>query len=85
MVNFDSILSNPMGSLIISVILGLGIAAMFRKVCKDRDCIVYRGVKPKEIEGNVYEFDNKCYQFKKINSRCKGKSKLVKQKDADDD
>jgi hypothetical protein len=84
MVNFESILANPMGSLIISVILGLGIAAMFRKVCKDRNCIVYRGAKTKEIEGNIYEFDSKCYEFKKTNSRCKGKNNLIKQKSEDD-
>ena len=30
------------GKVIIPILLGLGLATMFRKVCKDRNCIVFK-------------------------------------------
>ena len=54
------------GKLIISIILGLGLSALFRKVCNDRDCIVIKGPDIKEVEKNIYNFDGKCYKYKAL-------------------
>ena len=62
---------NYTGKFIISIILGLGIAALFRKVCNDRDCIVIKGPNIKETENNIYAFDGKCYKYKAEASKCK--------------
>ena len=61
---------NDMGKVIISVILGLGIAAMFRKVCNDRDCLVIQGPPISEVEKNIYSFDGKCYKYKAKGTSC---------------
>ena len=59
------------GRYILSIILGLGISALFRKVCNDRDCIIIKGPPTNEIIGNVYEFDTKCYKYRVKNTSCK--------------
>ena len=46
----EDFLSNDKGKIIISIIWGLGLAALFRKVCKGRNCIVIKGPKPQELE-----------------------------------
>ena len=61
------------GRYIISIILGLGISALFRKVCNDRDCLIVRGPSSKEIVGNIYEFDNKCFKYRVKSTSCKKK------------
>ena len=61
---------NYTGKFIISIILGLGIAALFRKVCNDRDCIVIKGPDIKETEKNIFAFDGKCYKYKAKATRC---------------
>ena len=61
---------NEMGKVIISIILGLGIAALFRKVCNDRDCLVIRGPPISEVEKNVYSFDGQCYKYKAKPTSC---------------
>lgn len=77
--SFEEILKTYNGSLIFSIILGFGIAAMFRKVCNGNNCIVLKGPDPTKISGNVYKWYDDCYKYKKISTSCKGKNKLIKQ------
>ena len=39
--NIERILHGKIGKIFMSVLLGLGLATLFRKVCKNRDCIVF--------------------------------------------
>ncbi len=59
------------GRIIISIIWGLGLATLFRRVCKGRDCIVIKAPDPKELENKVYKFDKKCYRFNPEVTSCK--------------
>ena len=54
---------NDVGKVLISVILGLGISALFRKVCNDRSCLVFHAPHINKIKGQVFDFDGKCYVF----------------------
>ena len=64
------------GKLILSIILGLGLATIFRKVCKDLECFIYKAPPESEIIDSVYAFNNKCYRYKKNNISC-GKKKIT--------
>ena len=61
------------GRYIISIILGLGISALFRKVCNERDCLIVKGPPTNEIVGNIYEFDSKCFKYRVKSTSCKKK------------
>ena len=65
------------GKIIISIILGLGLATLFRKVCKDRDCIVFRAPDIKKIHNQIFKFEGKCYKFSEEIERCDNKKKIV--------
>lgn len=62
---------NYYGKMIISIILGLGLSALFRKVCNERECLVIKGPKIEEVENNIYNFDGKCYKYKAYATSCK--------------
>ena len=64
---------NDLAKIVISIIWGLGLAAIFRKVCKGRNCIIIKSPNIKDYEKGVYEFDNKCYTFKSKISTCDAK------------
>jgi hypothetical protein len=66
----ENFLSNDKGKIIISIIWGLGLAAMFRKVCKGRNCIIIKGPKPDELENKVFRFENKCYIYNAMITKC---------------
>ena len=46
----NNILKDKYGKIIISVIWGFGLATIFRRICKGRNCIVIKGPKPAEVE-----------------------------------
>ena len=65
------------GKIVISVLLGLGLATLFRKVCKDRDCIIFRAPDIKKIHNQIFKFEGKCYKFSEEIERCDSKKKIV--------
>jgi len=56
--------------IIISIILGLGIASLFRSACETRNCIIIEGPPIESVENNLYKFGNNCYKFKSYKSDC---------------
>jgi len=67
----NNILKDKYGKIIISVIWGFGLATIFRRICKGRNCIVIKGPKPDEVDNNVYRFNKKCYRYNSYSSKCK--------------
>ncbi len=63
MFDIDAVLKVPGLATLISIVLGFGIAAMFRPLCKGPDCVVLRGPPVGEIRGAVYQFGSKCVEF----------------------
>jgi hypothetical protein len=59
----NRILEHPVGSVVVSIILGLGLAALFRKACTDNRCIVIKGPPVKEIQQFHYKLNDDCYKY----------------------
>ena len=70
----NKLIKTKNGRILISIILGLGLSSIFRKVCKDRDCIIYRAPAPKNVKEQVYQFNGTCYRFESENVQCEGKT-----------
>jgi len=65
------ILEDKIGNIILSVLLGLGLASLFRKVCKNNNCIIIKGPDPNLIKNNIFSFDDKCFKYDSYASKCK--------------
>ena len=63
-------LKNRAFQIIISILLGLGLAALFRRVCKDNNCIIIKSPPKEDIENKVFGFEDKCYTYTAKNSSC---------------
>lgn len=61
------------GKIIISILLGLGLSTIFRKVCNDRNCLVFKAPGIEKIDNKTYKFNNKCYNYKPTAIQCKDK------------
>ena len=75
--NIERILHGKIGKIFMSVLLGLGLATLFRKVCKNRDCIVFYAPNIEKIKGKIFKFNDKCYTFKEKITKCKPNKKIV--------
>jgi hypothetical protein len=53
----------PSFAAVVSFLIGFGIAAMFRPLCKGADCIVLHGPPVKDILDKVYQMGEKCVEF----------------------
>jgi hypothetical protein len=58
------------GRYIMSIILGLGLATIFRAVCEGKSCTTTAAPPLEEIDDKIYRFDNKCYKFEKKAVNC---------------
>jgi hypothetical protein len=63
-------INNSKGQIAISIILGLGLAALFRKVCEGNNCIVIQGPSKAEIEKYYYKVKDDCYKYTPYNAPC---------------
>lgn len=64
------IINSKEGKYIISIILGLGLATMFRQVCNNKTCIEFRAISDKKIKNKIYKYDDKCYKFNLKSTNC---------------
>ena len=75
--NLKRLIYSDVGKIVISIILGLGLATLFRKVCKERDCLVFHAPKLDKIKTQVFKFKDKCYKFEEEIEKCNENKKIV--------
>ena len=72
-----------MGRIIISILLGLGFATLFRKVCADGSCLQFDGPVISEVDGQTYEFGEYCYKYELQPRVCDNKRKTVEMRESE--
>jgi len=75
--NLRRLIYSDIGRIIISILLGLGLATLFRKVCNDRNCLVFKAPNLSKIKNQVFKFKNKCYTFNEEIEKCSNDKKVV--------
>ena len=69
------LLESNVGRIILSIILGFGLATIFKKVCKDNSCIIVKGPKTEETSKYYYKIDSDCYKYTPVATQCDGEQK----------
>lgn len=57
------LLNSERGSMVASMILGLGMATLFRKTCGSGNCILVRAPDVDALRHHIYELDGVCYKY----------------------
>ena len=74
----DKFVHSSTGRLVMSILLGLGLATLFRSVCKGKRCKMIASPPMEEIEDQTYKFNGKCYKMEKQAVKCDNNKKIVK-------
>lgn len=77
MIHIKRLIYSKFGEVIISILLGLGLATLFRKVCNNRNCLRFEGAPLNKITNQIFKFDNKCYKFTSDIQKCDTNKKIV--------
>lgn len=76
--NVKRLLNTDMGQVFISILLGLGLATMFRQVCEGKNCLIFNGPVINEIDGKIYKFGEYCHKYKLNAVSCNSTKKIIK-------
>lgn len=68
----EDTMKSSSGCILISAILGLGLATMFQRVCKDGRCYVLEGPERSDVEKNIWKAGSACYRYSTYPSKCTG-------------
>jgi hypothetical protein len=63
MLDYSKWIENGNVSVLVSCLIGFGIAALLRPMCKGPDCVILRVPPVTAIRGSVYQIGEKCHQF----------------------
>ena len=76
-IHIHRLLYSKYSHVIISMILGFGLATIFRRVCKERNCIVFKAPEISKIKNKVFKFNNNCYTYKENSVSCNKNKKNI--------
>lgn len=65
------------GKIIISILLGLGLATLFRQSCKGKECINFKAPSLEDIKKKKYKYGDKCFQYELSSTQCNNTKKNV--------
>ena len=65
------------GRIVISILLGLGLATLFRKNCNDEECISFQAPSLEDIENKTYKYGNRCFKYNMNSIPCDKKKTMV--------
>jgi hypothetical protein len=66
---FSRFFRSKTGIQLLSIMLGLGVAGLFKMSCDSRSCIVYKGPKF-EQDNKMVRFNNECYKVEENLVNC---------------
>jgi hypothetical protein len=60
-----------------SILLGFGLASLFRNVCKDKQCLFFNAPHLDQIQDKIHKYDNKCYTYLPESTKCSVDKKII--------
>ena len=65
------------GKIIMSILLGFGLASLFRKVCKEHNCLIFYAAPLDDFKDKIYKHKENCVKYDLIATKCKSNIKTV--------
>ena len=68
--NLLDLVKSQFGKYVMSIMLGLGLATIFRRTCKDRKCLVFVPPEMDSLSKDIYEYNGKCFKYEAKGIAC---------------
>ena len=77
LLKLEKLIRTENGKIILSILLGLGLASLFRRVCKGKNCIIVKSAPLDEINDKIYKNGNKCYKYELQSTKCDKSKRII--------
>ena len=76
--NLGRFVHTETGKIVMSILLGFGLASLFRTVCKDNNCLLFRAAPLGDFKDKIYNNNNgKCVKYFPVATKCLSNKKIV--------
>lgn len=76
--NLGKFVHTQTGKMIMSAILGFGLASLFRTICKKKNCLAFHAPPLDEFKDKIYKNNNgKCVKYNYVPTKCRKNAKIV--------
>ena len=82
--DINRMLNSKEGKTLISILLGLGLACLFRQAIKSENNLIFNGPILDEVEGKIFKQGSKCYKYEIKNDKFNDTKKVVEITKKDD-
>jgi len=76
-VHFGKFVHTKTGKTLMSLILGFGLASLFRKICKEKNCLLFYAPPMEELDDKIYKSNGKCVKYKPVATKCSMNAKTL--------
>lgn len=76
-VQFGKFVHTETGRILMSVILGLGLASLFRTACEGNQCRIFRAPPLEDLKDKIYKNKEGCVKYTPIATKCSYNVKTV--------
>ena len=73
---FIKMLHTKFGQTLISIVLGIGLASIFRKTCNAAGCFKFISPPTSEVVETTYLHDDSCYKFSPKTVKCNSEKQV---------
>lgn len=77
-INFGKFVHTETGKMLMSILLGFGLASLFRNMCKDKNCLIFHAPSLDDFKDKIYMGSSgKCIKYKPVATKCNKNSKII--------
>jgi hypothetical protein len=76
-IHFGKFLHTQTGKIVMSILLGFGLASLFRTVCKNNNCLTFHAPPLDQFKDKIYKSNGKCVKYVPMPTKCSINSKIV--------
>ena len=75
--NLEKFVHTETGKMIMSILLGFGLASLFRTVCKGKNCLIFHAPPLDKFKDKIYKNGDKCFKYVPVATKCSLNAKTV--------
>ena len=76
-VHFEKFVHTKTGKTLMSIILGFGLASLFRKICKEKNCLLFYAPPMENLNDKIYKSNGRCVKYNPVVTKCSMNAKTL--------